>query len=122
MEVAGRFVSQDEFWFGDDGACDADQLLLAAGKLARVKVLFADDREAIEGIDDERGTFRFAVTSIRKRDVEVLVNSQIIEQIVVLENEADLLVTQGGALFWSEAMDGGFVEDVLAAPTEIVHA
>ena len=74
MEVAGRFVGQDEFWFGDDGACDADQLLLAAGELARVKALFADDREAIEGIGDERRAFRFAVASIGERDVEVLVN------------------------------------------------
>ena len=122
MEVAGRFVGQDEFWFGDDCACDADQLLLAAGELARVKVLFADDREAIEGIGDERGAFRFAVASIGERDVEVLVNRQVIEQIVVLENETDLLVTQGGALFWFEAMDGGFIEVIFAGPTEVVHA
>jgi hypothetical protein len=38
--------------------------LLAAGELARVKVFFADDREAIEGIGDKRGAFRFAVASI----------------------------------------------------------
>ena len=118
MEVAGRLVGQNEFRFGDDRARDADQLLLAAGELARVKILFPDDREAIEGIGDERGAFRFAVAPIGERDVEVLVNRQVIEQIVVLENETDLLVAQGGALFWLEAMDGGFVEEIFAGPAE----
>src|SRR4029434_3491950 len=120
MEVAGRFVGQDEFWFGDDGACDADQWWLAAGELARVKVLFADDRKPINGIGDERGALRFAVASIGERDVEVLVNRQVIEQIVVLENKADLLVTQSGALLWLEAVDGRFIEIVFAGPAEIV--
>ena len=100
VQVAGRLVGQDQFWLGDDRARDADQLLLAAGKLARIEILFADDREAIERVGDERGALRFAVAPIGERDVEVLVNRQVVEQIVVLENETDLLVTQRGALFW----------------------
>jgi hypothetical protein len=79
VQVAGWFVGQDELRFGNDRARDADQLLLPPGELPRVEIFFSDDREAIEGIGDKRGTFRFAVTSIRERDVEVLVNRQIIE-------------------------------------------
>jgi len=31
MQVARRLVGQNQFWVGDDGARDADKLLLAAG-------------------------------------------------------------------------------------------
>ena len=68
------------FGLGDDRACDADQLLLAAGKLARIKILFPDDVEAIERVGDDRGALAFAVRAIGERDVEVLVDRQVVEQ------------------------------------------
>src|SRR6478736_9422399 len=36
VELAGRFVEEDEGRIGDDGARDRDPLLLSAGELARV--------------------------------------------------------------------------------------
>ena len=122
MEVAGRLVGQDQFRLGDDRAGDADELLLAAGELARIEILFPDDGETIERVGDQRGAFRFAVMPIGKRDVEILVNRQVIEQVVVLKNETDLLVAQRGALFRLQAMDGGFIEVIFAGPAEVVHA
>ena len=53
MEVAGGFVGEDHFGAGDHGAGDADELLLATGELVGVKVLFADDVEAVEGVGDD---------------------------------------------------------------------
>ena len=41
---------------------------------------------------------------------------------VLLENETDLFVAQGGALFWLQVMDRGFVEVVFAGPAVVVHA
>ena len=35
VEIAGRFVRQQQFWLADDGASEADALLLTAGKSAR---------------------------------------------------------------------------------------
>src|SRR4051812_432236 len=116
MEVAGRFVGEDELRLGNDRPCDADELLLATGELARVEIFFPDDGKAIERIGNERGPLRFAVTAIGKGDVEILVNRQVIKQVVVLKNEADLLVAQDGALLRLEAMDGRFVEVIFARP------
>ena len=36
----------------------------------------------------------FLATSIRKRNVEILVNGQIVEQMILLKNEADIFVAQ----------------------------
>src|SRR5438034_4362696 len=36
IQVAGRFVAQQDGWVRDDGACDADALLFAAREGARV--------------------------------------------------------------------------------------
>ena len=33
VEVAGRLVGQDDFWIVNEGAGDADALLLASGQL-----------------------------------------------------------------------------------------
>ncbi len=122
MEVAGRFVGEDELRLGDDRARDADELLLAAGELAGIEILFPDDGETIERVGDEGAALRFAVAAIRERDVEVLVNRQVIEQVVVLENETDLLVAQDSALLRFQLMDRGAVEEIFAAPAEVVHA
>ena len=97
-------------------------MLLPAGELARVEIFFPDDGEAIERVGDERGALRFAVTPIGKGDVEILVNGQVVEQVVVLENETDLLVAQGGALFWLQRVDGDAVEEIFPGPAEVVHA
>ena len=110
------------FGLGDDGARDADQLLLAAGELARIKILFSDDLKAIERVGDQRGALRFAVAAIGERDVEILVNRQVIEQVVVLEDEADLLVAQVVRSFGFRRWIGGFIEEIFAGPAEVVHA
>ena len=54
VEVAGRLVGEEEFRARDERAGDADELLLAAGELAREEVLLADDLEAVERVRDER--------------------------------------------------------------------
>ena len=36
VEIAGWLVADEEGWIGDEGASDADALLLSAGKLARL--------------------------------------------------------------------------------------
>lgn len=52
MEVACRLVSENELRLGNNRARDADELLLPTGKLARVKVFFPDDGEAVERVCD----------------------------------------------------------------------
>ena len=78
--------------------------------------------ETIERSGHDAGTFGFAEPSIRKRDVEVLVNGQIVEQVITLEDESDLFVAQTGALFRFEVMNGGLAKKVFTVPAVVVHA
>src|SRR5437660_9148116 len=59
---------------------------------------------------------------IREWNIEVLVNLQIAEQVILLENESDLLISQSGPLFCLQKMHRGLIEKVFAAPSVIVHA
>ena len=73
----------------------ADELLLSAGKLARIEIFFPDDRESDRACRRRAPSARdLLIVPIGKRDVEVLVNGQVVEQVVVLKNETDLLVAQ----------------------------
>src|SRR3954466_2992446 len=76
MQIAGRLVREDELRIRNDGERDADELLLPARKLARIKVLLPDDVEAVERVRDDRHALAFADVAIGKRDVEVLVDGE----------------------------------------------
>ena len=97
VQIAGRLVRQNQFRTGDDGARNTDELLLSARELARIEILFPDDVETVERVGDHRGAFLFSDVPIGKRDVEILVNGQVIEQMILLKDEADLLVPQRAA-------------------------
>ncbi len=48
VEIARRFVGEDDFGVGDDGAGDGDALLLTAGELIGVIIFFFFHVEAVE--------------------------------------------------------------------------
>jgi hypothetical protein len=60
----------------------------------------------VERVGYFRGAVALADVAIRERDVEVLVNRQIVEQVILLEDEADLLVAQRAAILRLQAVDG----------------
>src|SRR2546430_122459 len=122
MKISSRFISQDQLWTGNDRARHADKLLLAARKLARIQILLRDHLKSIERIGYDRGPLVPADFSIRQRDLEVFVNRQIVEQMILLKNEADVLVAQRRAFLGFQMMDRGVIEKILAGPTVIVHA
>src|SRR5262249_61107914 len=59
--------------------------------------------------------------AIRQRDLEVLVNREIVEQMVLLKDKTDLLVPQRGALLRLQMMHSCVVQRVFAFPAVIVH-
>src|SRR3954452_19602006 len=122
MQVTGRLVREDELRIGNDGARNADELLLSAGKLARVEVLFSDDVEAVERVGHNRSPFLFPDMPIGERDVEVLVNGEVVQQVVLLKDEPDLLVAQRAAGIRLELMNRGLLEIILPGPGVIMHA
>src|SRR5438309_8617589 len=105
MEISGGLIRQNHFWTGNNGAGDADQLLLAAGKLARIQIPLCYHLKAVERVRHHRRPLALADFSIRQRDLEVFVNGQIIEQMILLKNEADLIIAESAALFRLQMMN-----------------
>ena len=87
-----------------------------------IQIFFSDDLKTIECIGDSRGSFALVYFPIRERNLEVLVNSQVIEEMILLENKSDLFVAQRRTFFCLEMMDRGVAKKIFAAPAVIVHS
>src|SRR5690349_2576858 len=121
MQVSGWLIGQQKFRLGNNGAGYPDQLLLPPRKLARIQIFLADDLKTVERVRHQSGAFALTIMSIGKRNIEVFVNRQIVEQVILLKNEPDLLVPQSGALLRFQVMHCGLVEKIFARPAMIMH-
>ena len=122
VEVAGGFVGEDHFGAGDHGAGDADELLLTTGELVGVEVLFADDVEAVEGVGDDAFALGAFVIAVGERDLQVFVDGEVVEQVVALEDEAEVTFVKLAAVAFVEGVNGMVEEVVLTGPIGVVHA
>src|SRR5262245_3111577 len=100
MQIARRLVGQNEFRFGDDGAGHGHKLLLPTGQLAGEQVFLPDDLETVQRVSHDSLALRPFDVTIRKRDVEILRDSQIVEQMKLLEDKTNVLLVQRRAFFW----------------------
>ena len=107
---------------GDHGSGDADELLLTAGQLTRIEIFLADDLKAIEHVGDQRLAILPGDVAVRERHLEVLVDRQVVQQVVALEDEADVALVQLGPLLGRQPMHGLTEKVVLAGPRRVVHA
>ncbi len=105
MQVAGRLVGEDHRGVGDDGARDADELLLAAGELRGIEILLRDDAEAIEHVGDDALALGLADVAVGERQLDVLVDRQVVEQVIALEDEADVALLERRALLRARARE-----------------
>src|ERR1051325_505947 len=96
VQVAGGLISQNQSRFGDDGASDSDELLLAAGELRWKQVLFADDAKPIEHVSHQGLALRFLHVAIGKWYLQVLGDCKVVKQMELLEDEADVPLVEGG--------------------------
>ena len=103
VQVAGRLVGQDHRRIRDDGARDADELLLAARELSRIEILLGDDAEAIEDVGDDALALGFLDVAVGERQLDVLVDRQVVEQVIALEDEPDVALLQRRALLGGSA-------------------
>lgn len=122
MEIAGGFVGEDQAGFADDGSGDGDELLLAAAELAGIKVFLPDNVEAVEGVGNEGGALGFLDVPVGQWDVEVLCNGEIIQEMKLLEDEADVFLVEFGSSALVEFVNGIAVEMILARPFSVIHA
>jgi len=97
----------------------ATKLLLAAGKLVRIERFFTDDLEAVENIGHHSFALSFLDVAIGEGQVEIFRDGEIIEQVVLLENEADIFFVQFDAAAIIELMDGIFEKVIFAFPGAI---
>src|SRR5213593_1285906 len=94
VKVAGRLVCQKQPRFGDDGTSNSDELLLTAGKLVGIEIFLGDDLKTIQSIRDNGLAFASLDIAIREGNIQVLVNRQVVQQMILLEDEADVSFVQ----------------------------
>src|SRR5271155_1012626 len=95
IEVAGRLIGQDDFWFADDSASQRDALLFATGKLGRLVLEAAAQAEKVRDDLEAVRIESISVNVLGQSDVVVRVESG--EQIKTLKDEADFVATQQSA-------------------------
>ena len=110
VEIAGRLVAKEQRGIGDDGAGDADALLFAAGELSWEMLRAigeADDFECGGGV---RAALFFGEVREKQRQLDVSLGAEDGEEIVELENEADMAGTPSGELAIRELIDPVFTD------------
>src|SRR5712692_1240154 len=122
VQVSRRLVREDDLRARHHRARHRHQLLLAAGELARVEILLAHDVEAVEDVGHDRLPLAPLHVAVGERHLEVLVDGEVVEQVVALEDEADVALLQLEPVLFSQAVDGLVEEDELARERPVVHA
>src|SRR5439155_8648330 len=107
MQISSWLVRQQEFGRGNDSAGYPDKLLLATGELPRIQIFLADNLKTIERVRHQSSPFALTIMPIREWNIEVLVNRQIVEQMILLENQSDLVISQIGPVFCLQKIHRG---------------
>lgn len=120
MQVTGWLIGQNELGLRNDGTCDTDQLLLAAGQLAREQIFLGDNLKTVEHLGDLTLALSTLDSLVQQWRLEVLIDRQLIDQMVALKNKADVILVKLGPLLLTELEDR-FVEEIVFARRRIVE-
>ena len=115
IEVTGGLVGEQHDRFAGDGARHGDALLLAAGKLAGEVLGAVRHPDALERLADALAPLGRGHAPVGERQLDVLEDRQVADQIEALENEPDLAVAHAGAIAGRKVGNGLAVQPVLAA-------
>ena len=119
VQVACRLVSQQQCGLVNNCPRNADELLLTAGELVRVKVFFGDDREAVQNVSDHRLPLGLRQVFIGQGKIDILSNGKVVEQVIALKHHASTLASQVSPLLTIERVYGFFLEPVFPSPLVI---
>ena len=122
VEIAGRLVGDEQGRAGDDGAGDGHALLLAAGELGRRVVLAAAQADLGQRLHGELAPLAAGRAAIDQRQLDILGRRGARQQIVALEDEADIEVAQVRAAVAVEPAGVDAVEAVAAGGRRIEAA
>src|ERR1051325_11570272 len=122
VQIPGRLVGKNQGRLVNQRARHRYELLLAAGKLARIEILLGHDAEAVERVGDQALALALLVVAVRERDVEFLRHRMVVEQVVLLEHEADVLLVEREPPLRLHLVDRMVEEAVLPRPVPVEHA
>src|SRR5437867_8628169 len=121
MQVSGWFIGQQQARTSDNCPSHSYQLLETAGEPARIDVPAGDHADAIQHVGHQRLAFRLSDVAIAKGNFQILRHRQIVEQMELLENKADVALVELAALLGIEPMDGLVEEIILPLPGAVIH-
>src|SRR5882672_12326113 len=93
MEIARRFIGENDSRLGNDRPRDPDQLLLAAGQLTREQILLADYLKTIQRVTDDALTIFLINIAIGKWQFQIFRYGLIVEQVITLKDEPDIAIS-----------------------------
>ncbi len=114
VEVAGGLVAEDELWVGNHGTGHGDALLLTAGELLRIVTRPVNHVHALQHLVDLRLALRLAEPDVAQRQLHVLEDVHVIDEIEALEHEADDTATELQPVALTQGGDFATVEPVTA--------
>ena len=76
----------------------------------------------VEDVGDHALALGLLDVAIRQRQIDVLVDRQVVEQVIALEDEADVLLLQPHAVLRRQLVHRLVEQPVLAGPGAVVHA
>src|SRR5437588_13068236 len=114
MQVSGGLVGQDQLGISSHRARHSHQLLLSTGKLVGIKVFFSHDLEAVQDVSHHGGALGARYVPVRKRDVNIFLYRQVVEQMVALKNKTDISAVQLCALLAVQLVDRLLQQKVFA--------
>jgi hypothetical protein len=98
MQVARRLISQKQPWGPNHRARHGHQLLQAAGELTWIKMLSTDQAKPVQSIGNETVALGLLDAAVGERDIQILSHCQIVEQMELLKDKADVLLVQFGVV------------------------
>src|SRR5438046_477916 len=98
MQVPGGLIGQQQTRSSNNRPSHSYQLLETAGEPAGINVLASDHADAIQHVRHPSRAFRLSQVAIGKGNFEILRHGQIVEQMELLENKADVTLVEFAAL------------------------
>src|SRR5690606_19663778 len=105
VEVAGRFICQENPWSAGDGAGDTYQLLLSSRKLGGEEILFGHHPKSVQQLGNDAFPLRGAHIPVEQGSFYIFVDGQLIDQVVGLEDIAKLTFMEGVPLLFLHLVD-----------------
>src|SRR6185369_6840423 len=122
MQVAGRFVCQNELRLCNQCACNGDKLLLPTRQLIGIEILLTDNLKSVQNVGDHGFPFASTDVAVGKRNIEVFVHSQVVQQMILLEDKSDMTLIEFRPSLWFQEVNVFAEETVFAAPCDVQHA